>query len=315
MQRAPGQTLLALARRLLAASEIDRVIEPAIADLQHEWATSVRATALARLAIRTRAYAAVLTVVACHVVRDSVRASLTPPPWSITRRVLFFALALMITTTLSNALFSAHGIGQHWVFYAPDWILIQFGFGPHMWRFPLDPLSIEARQLPEPRASDIAKLATAFWAVGLLWALWVAPLIRQHYLAQVGLTGYSTTAVHQWLLPDLVAAIRMSSPSHAIVLELHRRLLLPAFAPIAAMLTWSSMRVRCHRSQSAATKFQIVSLCVLAALFSSTALAFGSFGQVVAQWTALLATALGAIGVLRVARVTTRRDQASEAHQ
>ncbi len=313
MQRAPGRTLLALARRVLSRAEIDRVIEPTLADLQHEWSATAGAPPVERFAIRARAYVAAVLVVVRHLLGSTVREGLTPPPWPIVRQVLLSSLLFVVSIAAIQAFIaSPRDMEEPWLLRTTDTLLGFGAFSPYMWVYLFDRRVLAQRGIPEPRATDIAKL-TAVLCIGLVaWTGWIAPLARQQYLAGLSLGATITAGPHQWMLPDLVWAI-LGAPRPDLIIELHQRLLLVAFTPIAGMLCWSTIRRSRRRPIGVAAGFQLLSFSILGAIFLSFSLACSNaFGRVAADWLGVLAATIGALGVLWIVRVGERSAHLAE---
>lgn len=310
----PGARLLRLARRFVDPTAVTRVIEPALADLQHEWSAAAGAPVSARFAIRARAYVAAVLVVGRHMLVGTVRESLTLPPWPIVRQVLLSSLLFVVSSAAVQAFLSSpRDMKELWLSCTTDSIL---GFGvlsPYMWVFLFDRRVLAQKGIPEPRASDIAKLTGLACIALVVWTGWIAPLIRQHYLAGLSLGAPITMHPREWMLLDLVSGVLTSPVRPDLMSELHQRLLSVAFTPIAGILCWSTLRRSRRITIGVAAGFQLLSFSILGVIFLSFSLTFSSVvGRVAADWLGVLAAAVGALGVLWIVRVEERSAQLTE---
>lgn len=311
MQRAPGHVLLALARRVIARTEVDRLVEPAIADLQHEWSASTGAPLLQRLGVRARAYAGALRVIGPRVIVGSVLASAEPPPWPVVRRIvgpsLVFITIMVVAASFGPA---AARTREHWLFYLPDRILWHLPYVATCWFLwrgrPFEP------GVPWLRAADVAKLATITFACCFALSGWIAPLLRQQYLSSLNLADFAVASVHQWTLPDLIRQLdgTARAPAALVASELHIRLLSPVLALVLGTVGWTAVRAS-RVSNDAIGMFVFVT----GPLLFSALLRVGSFTtprlsleRIAAEWAALAALAVLAFVAIRVfARVERSR--------
>jgi hypothetical protein len=72
-RRLPGHRLRALAQRLCGPATVEHVVDPIVADLQHEWMEARERSHLVRCAIRLRGYAAFTRALALHAVLGASR--------------------------------------------------------------------------------------------------------------------------------------------------------------------------------------------------------------------------------------------------
>lgn len=253
MRRVPGRSLQAVARRLVAARDNDRIVEPAIADLQYEWSASEDAAFVARLTIRARAYLAALRVIAPRLLGAAFRASLEPPPWQLARRILVPSVVSLLMMggaafvgIAVGAAFIGHGshpMRDHWLFYLPDRLGSSLAVLPLLWVDWFARGALGGRSALRPRANDVAWLTSGLVAFCVVWEGWLAPLIRQHYLTSLGLVDFRVAAVHQWTVDDLFSSLAnpVGAPQ-SVATELHIRSLAPTLAAFSGVFAWMNVR-------------------------------------------------------------------------
>lgn len=318
MQRAPGQQLLALARRVLSRAEIDRVVEPAVADLQHEWSAAATTPAIARLVVRARAYAGALRVIAPRVIAGSVLASIEPPRWLVVRRIVGPFLAFMaILVVVSSFGPAAARTREHWLFYVPDRILWHLPYMATCWVLWSPPRPLDAG-VPWLRAADVTKIAMIVFASCLALSGWVGPLLRQQYLASLSLADFAVASVHQWTLPELIRQLdgTPGTPAAIVASELHMRLLSPVLALVLGTVGWTAVlasRVSNNAIGMFASLTGVLTFAVLLRVGSFTTPRL-SPERIAAEWAALAAIAAMAFFAMRViARIERSRRATLEA--
>jgi hypothetical protein len=299
MRRAPGRNLLALARRILSRAEIDRLVEPAIADLQHEWAESASRPLNGRLVVRTHAYAAAVFFVTCRVLVGALLASLTPPPWFLIRQ-LIVPLIVMCAVGAAFRLFlgSARDTAAIALLETIASVSVQIAWLPFLWPAMLPRRTSKSVQTSSMRAGNLARVSGIWCALCLIWSGWIGPSLRYRYLA-IG------DAAEQWL-PELIGPA-LSSPLGPEAFEVHRRLMVVAIVPIAAVLAWVTLRPRAdglHQSSLLAHLGRGTAVAV-------TAVAVGTFfrasvGSIASEWIAVLVAAIGAAMALLAFRMAER---------
>lgn len=312
MQRAPGQKLLALARRVLSPAEIDRVVEPAMADLQHEWSASADASRFVRVAVRARAYVGALRVIGPRLMAAGARTSVNLPRWSVIRPLMGPPLVIMTAIVLVGSFGPAAArTRDHWLFYVPDRIL---------WCLPMMLATLAGRPghralaagVPRPSAGDLARLSGIVCVCCLAWSGWFAPLFRQQYLLSLNLADFATASVHQWTLPQLIEGAQGASNASAAVAaaELHMRLMPAVLALVCASLGWAGVRASRLWSDGIGTAMSCVGLFALVAF-----LRIGGFAtprlsskRILAEWLSLAAIlTLTFIAIRIIARIERSR--------
>jgi len=105
--RLPGDRLRALAQRLCSAATFEHLVDPIVADLQHEWMEARERSLFARCAVRLRGYAAFTHALALHATLAAFRhvaqnaLGATPEEHEFHRRAGSGTLtALVISTSL-----------------------------------------------------------------------------------------------------------------------------------------------------------------------------------------------------------------------
>jgi len=308
MPRAPGQTLLAIVRQVLSRAEIDRVIEPAIADLQHEWSAAASVPLGARLASRTRAYGAAALVVSRYMLVGAIRASLTPPPWSLVRQLIVSSL-VMLGVAFGFRLFvqTPNDAGDTCLLDIVNWVSFQLAWLPFLWPAMLQPRTLEWARIPSPRASDLARLTGVWCVLCLVWVGWTGPILRYQYLIAIGQVAQAAAA-DQRTLPGLLYAAWLA-PLASEALELHRRLIVIPVALIAGLLAWIALCRRPGAPPESSFRAHFGRGLVLAV----TAMAIGmacepTAGRIASEWIAVVVAATGAVGILMAFRLAERRE-------
>lgn len=306
MRRAPGQKLLAVARRLLSRAELDRVIEPAIADLQHEWQSSDGSPLRVRVGIRGRAYMATLFVVSRHLLVGAARASFTPLPWAIVRYAIVPSI-VMLGATIGFRLFlrDPRSSFDAWLLDVLNWASFQAAWLPFLWPTMLQRRTLEWARLPSVRASDIARL-TAVWCVLVAaWTGWIGPLLRRHYLIAIG-QAVQAAAAEQQTLPELIG-VMSSGPLAPEAFELHRRLLHLAAAAVAGTLAWIALRQQPNdRAESSFFAHFARGLVLTVAAIAIATACEPAMGPIASEWIGVAVAAAGTGCILVALRLAAR---------
>lgn len=312
MQRAPGQKLLALARRMLSRAELDRVIEPAIADLQHEWKASRRLSLSLQLFVRTRSYLGALRVIGPRLIVGSVSASLAPPPRPLVLRFLTLSIIQLSLTAVGFSFVDRlrGTTGDQWLFYLPDHVIRLLPVVPMFWvswlgRGPLGGPAITAH------AGDVAKLTAGVVAVCLVWSGWIAPLLRQEYLVAHNLSEFATAAMHQWTIAQLLANLNgvPSTPAPVVAAELHMRLMDSGLPILWATLGW--LHIRGARVWNTRVGFGVMFAGLAAAVglvsIADVVTSARTQERFVAEWASVVTLlVMSAIALRSVARIERR---------